>query len=224
MDKLNFNFENLNYDQDHRAVLRLLNLGIFGLEKIMKKLIHMRSSDLRSRYFLQDNWSYSNEGLKRWTTNSVFTLNQNVHKISKARCIALEIKHYKGCENTRFIKQVRIDSISENLKFIEFPRIRRRRGRIVFIFIPVNCDGKVVIETNAKSFLPFEMDKRDVREVYSAVGSFAMAEGNIQKAVVFVTFPLFILWVKFVKVCYDVKNKFVQYLIKTFRSISIWRT
>ena len=57
-------------------------------------------------------------------------------------------------------------------------------------------NSKVVKETNATRIMPFEMDKRDVREVYLAVGSFALAEGNIQKVLVFVTFPLFILWVK----------------------------
>ena len=69
---LNFSYENMNYNEDHRTVVRLINLGVFGLKKIKKKLTHMRSSDLRSRYFLEDNWSYSNEGLKRWTTNSIF--------------------------------------------------------------------------------------------------------------------------------------------------------
>jgi hypothetical protein len=213
-ETLIFNFEKLNYNEDHRMVLRLINLGVFGLKKIKRKLIHMRSSDLRSRYFLEENWSYSNEGLKRWTTNSIFTINQNDDKISKERCIAIEIKYYKNCENTNFIKRVRTDSNESNLKFIEIPRIRRRKGRIVFIFVPVNCDSKVVIETNASRIMPFEMDKRDVREVYSAVGSFALAEGNLKKVLVFVTFPLFILWVKLVKICYDLKNKILNFALK----------
>jgi hypothetical protein len=224
INKLNFNFEKLNYNEDQRTVLRLINLGVFGLEKIRKKLIHMRSSDLRSRYFLQDNWSYSNESLKRWTTNSIFTINLNNLSLSKEKCIALEIKYYKNCKNINFIKQVGTDSNIGNLKFIEIPRIGRRRGRIAYIFLPKNCADKIVIETNAERIMPFEMDKRDTRTVYSAVGSFAVAEGNLQKVIMFVSFPLFILWVKFVKVCYDMKSRSLNFSIKMFRGISIWKT
>jgi hypothetical protein len=222
--KLNFSYENMNYNEDHRAVVRLLNLGVFGLKNIKKKLIHMRSSDLRSRFFLEDNWSYSNEDLKRWTTNSIFTINLNEYNLKKERCIALEIKYYKNCKNTNFIKQVRINSLSDNLKYIEIPRIRSQQGRIVFIFLPANCNGKVIIETNAERSLPFEMDKRDARELYSTLGSFAVAEGNPQKALLLITFPLFILWVKLVKFCYDVKNMISKFAKKLFRGILIWKT
>ena len=221
---LNFSYKNLNYNEDHRTVIRLTNLGVFGLKKIKKKLSHMRASDLRSRYFLEDNWSYSNEGLKRWTTNSIFTINLKDYNLKKDRCIALEIQYYKNCKNTNFIKQVRTDSLSSNLKYIEIPRIRRQKGRIVFIFLPANCNGKVIIETNAEGNLPFETNIRDVREVYSTVGSFAVAEGNRQKALLFITFPLFMLWVKFVKVCYYNKDKFLKYVKKLYRRISIWKT
>ena len=100
----------------------------------------------------------------------------------------------------------------------------RRRGRIVFIFVPINCEGKVVIETNAHRIMPFELDKRDVREVYSAVGSFALAEGNPQKVFVFITFPFFILWVKLVKICNDLRNMMANFAIKIIRGISIWKT
>lgn len=224
IDKMNFYFKNMNYNEDHKAVLRLTNLGIFGLDKIKKKLIHMRSSDLRSRYFLEDNWSYSNEGLKRWTTNSIFTINLNKHNMLKERCIALEVKYYRNCESINFIKQIKTDSINGNLKFIEIPRVQRRRGRIVFIFVPANCNGKVVIESNAEPILPFEMDIRDFREVYSSVGSFAIAEGIIQKALVFSSFPLFILWVNFEKVCADINYKTVNFVRKKFRSPTIWKT
>ena len=224
IENLNFSYENMNYNEDHRTVVRLINLGVFGLKKIKKKLTHMRSSDLRSRYFLEDNWSYSNEGLKRWTTNSIFTINLNDYNLKKDRCIALEIKYYKNCKNTNFIKQVRTDSPSSDLKYFEIPRIRRQQGRMVFIFLPANCNGKVIIETNAERILPFEMDKLDVREVYSTVGSFAVAEGNRQKALLLITFPLFMLWVKFVKVCYDVKNKFLNFVKKLYRGISNWKT
>jgi hypothetical protein len=221
---LNFSYENMNYNEDHRTVVRLINLGVFGLKKIKKKLTHMRSSDLRSRYFLEDNWSYSNEGLKRWTTNSIFTINLNDYNLKKDRCIALEIKYYKNCKNTNFVKQVRTDSPSSDLEYFEIPRIRRQQGRIVFIFLPANCNGKVIIETNAERILPFEMDKLDAREVYSTVGSFAVAEGNRQKALLLITFPLFMLWVKFVKVCYDVKNKILNFVKKLYRGISNWKT
>jgi len=224
IEELNFSYENMNYHEDHRSVVRLINLGVFGSKKIKKKLIHMRSSDLLSRFFLDDNWSYSNEGLKRWTTNSIFTINLNEYNLTKERCIALEIKYYKNCKNTNFIKQVRTDSLNSNLKYIEIPRIRRQQGRIVFIFLPTNCNGKVIIETNAERILPFEMDKRDVREVYSTVGSFAVAEGNLQKALLLIIFPFFILWVKFVKVCYDVKNKILNFVKKLYRGISNWKT
>jgi hypothetical protein len=90
--------------------------------------------------------------------------------------------------------------------------------------LPTNCNGKVIIETNAERILPFEMDKRDVREVYSTVGSFAVAEGNLQKALLLIIFPFFILWVKFVKVCYDVKNKILNFVKKLYRGISNWKT
>lgn len=224
IENLNFSYENMNYNEDHRTGVRLINLGVFGLKKIKKKLTHMRSSDLRSRYFLEDNWSYSNEGLKRWSTNSIFTINLNDYNLKKDRCIALEIRYYKNCKNTNFIKQVRTDSPSSDLKYFEIPRIRRQQGRMVFIFLPANCNGKVIIETNAERILPFEMDKLDVREVYSTLGSFAVAEGNRQKALLLITFPLFMLWVKFVKVCYDVKNKFLNFVKKLYRGISNWKT
>jgi hypothetical protein len=223
IEEFNFNFENLNYNEDHRTVLRLINVGVFGLEKIKKKLIHMRSSDLRSRYFLEDNWSYSNEGLKRWTTDSIFTINQNVYKTSKERCIALEIKYFRNCENINFIKQISTESNNYDLKFIEIPRIRRRQGRIVFIFVPANCDSKIVIETNAKRITPFELDKRDARELYTAMGSFSMAEGNLLKGIMFLTFPLFILWVKFVKVFYNLRGKIINFAIKILRSVLTWK-
>jgi hypothetical protein len=90
--------------------------------------------------------------------------------------------------------------------------------------LPTNCNGKVIIETNAERILPFEMDKRDVREVYSTVGSFAVAEGNLQEALLLITFPFFILWVQLVKVCYDVKNKILSIAKKLFRGILIWKT
>jgi hypothetical protein len=72
--------------------------------------------------------------------------------------------------------------------------------------------------------MPFELDKRDVREVYSAVGSFALAEGNPQKVFVFITFPFFILWVKLVKICNDLRNMMANFAIKIIRGISIWKT
>jgi hypothetical protein len=218
-DKLNFTFEKLNYHVDHRAVLRLTNLGVFYLKNIKKKLIHLRSSELRSRYFLHDNWSYSNENLMRWTTNSTFSINQYAHETSKERCIALEVKYYKNCEKVNLIKQVKTDSTFANLKFIEIPRIRKRRGRIVFIFVPAKCESKITIETNAELIMPFEMNERDSREVYTAVGSFALAEGNLQKLIVFVTFPMFILWVKLEKVRYNLKNMITNITKRKFRSI-----
>ena len=41
VEKLDLNFEKLNYNEDHRMAVRLINLGVFGSEKIKKKLSHM---------------------------------------------------------------------------------------------------------------------------------------------------------------------------------------
>ena len=113
---------------------------------------------------------------------------------------------------------------SPNIMRIFFNTKRTRLLRLDYGNAKIACIENIGEYGRIKDNLPFETNIRDVREVYSTVGSFAVAEGNRQKALLFITFPLFMLWVKFVKVCYYNKDKFLKYVKKLYRRISIWKT
>jgi hypothetical protein len=224
LNKISFGFNMIGYDSDHRAIIRLTNFGIFKLSKLRRKLLLMRSSDLRTRYFLEDNWSFSNENLRRWTTDAEFSFNLNSDKIIRSQCIAIEINYFKNLEEKHFIKRIWINGEHDDLKFIELPRVNRRRGRIIFIFVPGGSKSKVTIQTNSESFAPFEMDKRESRTVNAQVGSIGVADGNLMVLSLFLLFPIFILWVKVIKALYDVKNVYQGLAAKISKGIYFWKT
>ena len=141
-------------------------------------------------------WSYSNEKLKRWTTDSTFSINlKKENKLSRL-CIGIEIKHYKNSSSEKFINEIRSGEHGLDLKFVEIPRITRKRGRIIYIFVPVNCDSTIIIKSNARPYVSYELGQNENRTIYSSVGSLGYAEGNLRSIVLFMAFPFYILWVK----------------------------
>ena len=214
IDKIKISFKDLNYDRDHKALIRLTNFGVFKLAKLNHKLILMRSGDLRARYYLQDNWSFSNEGTRRWTTDSTFSLHLNRQKTNGHQWIAIEINYYKSIGKNNFVKKIRSDKFDEDLKFIEIPRINRRRGRIVFIFVPNQGESIITIETNSYIFEPFEFNLKESRKICAQVGAIGVSDGRVHNLLLFFLFPPFIVWVEFVKnflgMVNNIKKRFIR--------------
>lgn len=219
-----FFFDELNYDKDHNLMIRITNLGVYKHSKIKKKLMICKSSDLRSRYFLEDNWSYSNENLQRWTTDSTFTINLNKEKVMVSQCFIMEVRHFKNSKNAKFIKEVRTGEVGNSLKFIEIPRINRLLGRIVLIFLPENCESTLLIDTNAEPYEEYEIHHLQDRKLYSSIGSFGYSEGKIRSLILLVTFPFFILWSKATNSFHGFKNKCIIFALKVLEDVSIWKT
>ena len=224
IEEICFGFGDFNYQEGHRFILRIVNLGIFKVSKLKKKLMMMRSSDLRSRYFLGSHWSYSNEKLKRWTTDSTFSINLNKENKLSRLCIAIEIKHYKNSSREKFINVIRSGQHGLDLKFVEIPRITRKRGRIIFIFVPVNCDSTIIIKSNARPYVSYELGQNENRTIYSAVGSLGYAEGNLRSIVLFMTFPFYILWVKILEKGLGFIDSGIRFTSKTFKGVLFWKT
>jgi hypothetical protein len=174
----------------------------------------MRSGDLRTRYYLQDNWSFSNEGTRRWTTNSIFSINLNRQKTSRYQCIALEINYYKSTGHNNFVKKVWANNIEEDLKFIEISRISRKRGRIVFIFVPNQGESKITVETNSYTFEPFEFNLRESRKICAQVGAIGISTGRVHNSLLLISFPFYIVWVEFIKNLLGTVNNFKKRLIR----------
>ncbi len=214
LDEIKISFKDLNYNLDHKALIRLTNFGVFKLAKLKRKLILMRSGDLRARYYLQDNWSFSNEGTRRWTTNSIFSINLNRQKTSRYQCIALEINYYKSTGQNNFVKKVWANNFDEDLKFIEISRISRQRGRIVFIFVPNQGESKITIETNSYTFEPFEFNLRESRKICAQVGAIGISTGRVHNSLLLISFPLYIVWVEFIKNLLGTVNNFKKRLIR----------
>jgi hypothetical protein len=205
--KINFEFNSMNYDVDHDAILRLTNMGVFKRSSLNQSIVLKRSSDLSSRYFLRENWSFSNENLRRWTSNSTFSINANRFDTSKMKCVALEVNYYKNMDTHNFIKNIHSKPLSTHYKFIEIPRIKKSRGRIIFIFLPKNVNGDVYIESLAEAFMPFEINSIESRKVYSKIGAFGITEGVFKNACMILLFPLFIIWIKVKKLMYETLRK-----------------
>ena len=223
LNKIEFGFREMNYSPDHRSLIRLANFGVFKLSKLQCKLMLMRSSDLRARYFLENNWSFSNENLRRWTTNSIFSINLNFDKINRSQCVALELNYFKNLEAKNFVKRIRNDDDKEDLEFIEIPRFTWRRGRIIYIFVPAGRHSRIIIETNSEPFEPFAMSKIENRKLHAQFGSLGIADGRSRILMLIVAFPFFIVHVKIIKVLYDMKNSFQNLFYKKMRRVLFWK-
>jgi hypothetical protein len=223
IDEIRFEFGGFNYWEGHKFLIRMVNLGFFKLSKLRRKLILIRSSDLRSRYFLENSWSYSNEKLKRWTTNSTFSLNLNKERKTARQCIALEIKNFKNAGNSNYIKNIRSGEDVFDIEFVEIPRITRKRGRIIFIFVPINCDNIIIINSNAEPNESYEIEHKENRKLYTAVGNLGFAEGNFRSLILVLSFPFFIIWVKIIEKFSDFVGRGIGFIAKISKGVLFWK-
>jgi hypothetical protein len=218
-----FSFDKLNYLENYNLSIRLSNLGFFNISNLKKKLIFFRSSELRSRYFLENNWSFSNENAQRWTTDSTFTINLNKEKLMVPQTILMEVKHFKNSADLNFIKKVSNGKDDDGLKFLEIPRFKRQSGRFIYINIPKGCESNLTIETNAEAYGEYEIHHTQDRVLYSLIGAFGYSEGKIRSILLIATFPLFVLWVKTLKSYSDRKNRCAKFVANAREDISLWK-
>lgn len=200
-------FDDLTYFSDHKFNLRLTNIGIFNYSKLTKSLVLKRSSDLSSRLFLVNGWSFSNENFKRWTTNAKFSINPIRQKIQTTSCIALEVNYFKNVSKSKFIKNVYTDDSQNSIKYYELPRLTKKHGRLIFIFVPKNCNGEIYVESLAEAFESFEINRNEPRKLYAHIGALGFSEGSIQSILLIILFPIFIFWVKTKKYFYQWLNR-----------------
>jgi len=123
----------------------------------------------------------------------------NKQKTSGHQWIAMEVNYYKSIGKNNFIKKIRSNKFDEDLKFIEIARIHRRRGRIVFIFVPNQGESIITVETNSYIFEPFEFNMKESRKIFAQVGAIGVSDGRVHNLLLFLLFPLYIVWVELIK-------------------------
>ena len=69
----------------------------------------------------------------------------------------------------------------------------------------------------------FEINNNDARSLNSAIGSVAFAEGIFYVLSLFLTFPLFIFQVLFVKVLYGIRHRIINDTKIILKGKKLWR-
>lgn len=210
-----FNYEIINNSNFPPRPLRMTNITVASQTLLSKSLILINLSNPLAGFFIKDNWSYGNEGEKRWTTNSNFSLDLSLvcSKTASPRLLMIETKFFKNMSDSTFIKNI---TIGENkLKFLEFPRLSRRRGRILVVFLKrfmFEKDQIIKFECRQNEFDPYFLHRNEPRVLHSSHGLFGVARSIRGIMLLVFLFPFAIalnpVWVKLKVIYHKLQRNF----------------